>query len=138
MKTITTGLLTITCLFLLTNLSYSQVKIDQNKISYFAEYVYANCLDYTTSEHLAMYKENISKVEIISLSEKGESNFSSNLLSSVPLRNKCNHSLVHDSDKNFNAESFNPLKYMFNYHSSKDQYFRVDNTNYVIKINATK
>ncbi len=138
MKTITTRLLPVICLFLLTNLSYSQIKIDQSKVNTFAKYVYSNCLDYTSTEHLEIYKNNISKIEIFKLSEKGETTYSISLLSTIQLKNKCNHALTHDDEKTFNIESFNPLKYMFNYHSSKDQYFRVDNTDYVIKINATK
>ena len=72
------------------------------------------------------------RVEIWELNNKDLSHFKT--LSSVPISNAFNDNLQRDS---FNPESFNPLKYDFNF-NSRDliKYYRVDNTNYLIVIHS--
>ncbi|WP_372474760.1 hypothetical protein AB4865_05680 [Capnocytophaga sp. ARDL2] len=53
-------------------------------------------------------------------------------LSEVPLFNPYNKDLKRDED--FNPYTFNVLKYNMNFHSRGTQYYRVDNSIYVIKI----
>nr|WP_321242981.1 hypothetical protein [uncultured Psychroserpens sp.] len=56
------------------------------------------------------------------------------LLSEVPLMDYYVSSLQRDT--NFNPQSFNPLKYLFNYNSYGTHMYRVDNTNYFIIIKS--
>lgn len=54
-------------------------------------------------------------------------------LSQVPLVNSINQNLQRDFS--FNADSFNPLKYAFNFFSkNRAESYRVDNTQYLITI----
>ncbi len=53
-------------------------------------------------------------------------------LSQVALLNKYNPALQRDAV--FNSETFNPLKYNFEFSSNATVVYRVDNTNYIIVI----
>lgn len=57
-------------------------------------------------------------------------------ISSLDLFDKYNPGKIqHDNLNEFNADKFNVLKYRFNYYNKEDQYFRVYNTDTVLKIN---
>lgn len=54
-------------------------------------------------------------------------------LNDVSIVNKYGTTLTHDTE--YNPSTFNPLKYMFNFHEKYDQYYRIGATSYIIKIN---
>lgn len=56
------------------------------------------------------------------------------LLSSVPVFTACNDEL--ERDIVFNPNTFNPLKYSFQFFSKKSFLFRVDGTNFMIMIKS--
>jgi hypothetical protein len=131
-----------------TNKSYSQREIrslntqkppiyNQNnselhsKTIAFSNEIYRDCPEYTTTDFLKEYSKQIFQVDIIKAPSTEGLTFP--LLSSIPLRNKCNPDLIGE-DENFDSANFNPLKYMFNYYTYTDQYYIVDNTNYVVHI----
>jgi len=53
-------------------------------------------------------------------------------LSSVSLNKKFVSTLAYDDT--YDAATFNPLKYNINFFDKKDQYFRIFNTGYVLKV----
>ena len=131
-----------------TNKSYSQREIrslstqktsvsNQNnselhsKTIEFSNEVYRDCPEYKTIDFLEIYSSQIYQVEIIEVPTTESLTFP--LLSSIPLRNKCNPELNRD-EENFDKENFNPLKYLFNYSTYTDQYFIVDNSNFVVHL----
>lgn len=57
-------------------------------------------------------------------------------LSQVALFNKYNAELKRDL--NFDPNTFNPLKYNFNFYSQHTQVYRIDNTDYTIVIESQK
>jgi len=57
-------------------------------------------------------------------------------LSSVPLFNKYNPQLSRDTE--YDANTFNVLKYDMNFFSIASQFYRIDGTNYIIYIKSTK
>ncbi|MEY3237168.1 MAG: hypothetical protein RI883_1269 [Bacteroidota bacterium] len=150
MKNRTLSLILLGSIFIIanTNLGYSQREIkslnppkssisNQNnselhsKTIAFSNEVYRDCPEYTTTDFLKEYSSQIFQVDIIKAPSTEGLTFPS--LSTIPLRNKCNPDLIGE-DENFDSANFNPLKYMFNYYTYTDQYFLVDNTNYVIHI----
>ncbi len=56
------------------------------------------------------------------------------MLSEVPLFNTYNNTLKRDIV--FNRNTFNPLKYVFDFYSRGGSIYRVDNTNYFINIKS--
>lgn len=104
----------------------------EERAQQFANEVFQDCPQYAQAEYLNDYVTMISRVEIITLAEYGSSEYQ--LLSSVLLKNKCNAALTYDTGANFNPESFNPLKYFFNFNASSDKAYLVDNTSYIILI----
>jgi len=102
------------------------------KAQQFANEVYQDCPQYAQAEYLNDYVTMIGRVEITTLAEYGSADYQ--LLSSIPLKNKCNTALTYDSAENFNPENFNPLKYFFNFYSQTDQAYLVDNTQYIVLI----
>ncbi|MBV7269952.1 hypothetical protein [Winogradskyella luteola] len=56
------------------------------------------------------------------------------LLSEVDLFNHYNKNLKRDT--NFNRQTFNPLKYNFDFYPSENKLYRVDGTNYFIQIKS--
>ena len=56
------------------------------------------------------------------------------LVSDLGVNNKYNKSL--QSDQNYNARSFNPLKYKFPLSSKSKEMYRIGRTDYIITINA--
>ncbi len=57
-------------------------------------------------------------------------------LSEVTLFNKYNENLTRDTV--FDPQTFNPLKYKFNFYSQFTQVYRVDNSDYVIVIESQR
>lgn len=96
--------------------------------------VYKNCSQYAGDESISIYASWLSRVEILARPQSKDENYT--LLSSVPLKNKCNGELERDSPKTFNPETFNPLKYFFEFYSEQDRTYRVDGTGYIIIIHA--
>jgi hypothetical protein len=96
--------------------------------------VYKNCSQYAGDEYIPTYASWLSRVEIQARPLSEGANYA--LLSSVLLKNKCNGALERDTPKTFNPETFNPLKYFFEFHSDQDKIYRVDGTNYIIIIHA--
>jgi hypothetical protein len=104
------------------------------KTKNYAEEVYKDYTIYTTPAHLALYEENLSRVEIKTIAASGNENYA--LLSSVDLKNKYNPQLTRDNAGNFNPSQFNALKYLFDFYPKQDKTYRVDNSQYVIVIHA--
>lgn len=104
------------------------------KTKNYAEEVYKDYTIYTTPAHLALYEENLSRVEVKTLPVSNNENYT--LLSSVDLKSKYNPQLTRDNAANFNPAQFNALKYLFDFYPKQDKSYRVDNTQYVIVIHA--
>lgn len=114
--------------------AFSQIKLDENKVAQFAQEVYLNCNQYTTSPYLEIYKKEINRIEIIQLSDiKSQDKILQGILT-LSLKNKCNPSLQYDNAQNFVPESFNPLKYFFPNNTSP-VYYQIKGIDYVIKVN---
>jgi len=83
------------------------------------------------AEKLAFFTDIVEKrTEIIEMAVNEKEAYPK--LSSVPLLNKYNPDLSRDLV--FDPLNFNPLKYSFSLSSTKAEYYRVDNTNYLIVI----
>ena len=94
---------------------------------------YANELVYNNPHRLKSFK-NILRNRVV-INRYDDKNLTSMTnLSEVPLANSINKSINRDGF--FNANNFNPLKYNFGFFSRNEshQYYRVDNTQYVITI----
>lgn len=104
------------------------------KTKNYAEEVYKDYTIYTTPGHLALYEENLSRVEVKTIPAANNENYT--LLSSVDLKNKYNPQLTRDNAGNFNPLQFNALKYLFDFYPKQDKIYRVDNTQYVVVIHA--
>jgi len=73
------------------------------------------------------------RVEVMKVENKDLSSFEN--LSSVPLFNPYNLNITRDVT--YNPNTFNPLKYQFNFHSrQKDKFYRFDNSPYLIIIKS--
>lgn len=107
--------------------------VDKNKVADFAAEVYLNCPQYAHETYFEKYQFNIGQVEILQIDNE-EKLSQYNLLSTVMLKNKCNKTLQHDSGLRFSPETFNPLKYFFPFHEKNSAIYRVDGTNYIIRI----
>jgi len=99
-----------------------------------AEEVYKGYPQYMTPESMAVYEEWLSRVEIKQQPITTGEHYI--LLSSVDLKNKYNTDMVRDYASNFNAVSFNPLKYFFDFYTKQDKVYRVDDTPYIIVVHA--
>lgn len=111
--------------------SNQQVSI---KTKNYAEEVYKDYTIYTTPAHLALYEENLSRVEVKTIPASNNENYT--LLSSVDLKNKYNPQLTRDNAGNFNPLQFNALKYLFDFYPKQDKIYRIDNSQYLIVIHA--
>lgn len=60
------------------------------------------------------------------------------LLSSFPAMNKLNIEVVPFSVEDFSFDTFNPFKYQVNYFSNQQQIIRLDNTSWVMIVDAQK
>lgn len=109
----------------------SNITPDLVKAKTFADEVYANCMLSAGPNYITKYAEYLTRVEIITETPTVGETYA--LLSTVPLRNKCNQALTRD-ENNFNPSTFNPLKYFFYFYSTTEKRYRVNNSNYVIVI----
>lgn len=82
------------------------------------------------SGRLEMITNFLNRFEIVERPEFNGKKF--NLLSTVKLESKYNLRLTRDTY--VNPSTFNPLKYNFEMYSKKVLLYRVDNTNFIIKI----
>ena len=107
--------------------------IDKIKVTAYVEEVYQNCPEYTEERYFDDYLYKIGHTEIIKI-ENEEKLSQYDLLTTVSLNKKCNLALTHDTGENFSPERFNPLKYFFPFYEKNSTVYRVDGTNYVIRI----
>lgn len=116
------------------NPSFSQVS-NQEKVTKFLNEVYLNCPQYVDSIHISRGIEFFERLKIhtVAIGEYPECL----LLSSVPLKNKCNDGLTNDVTQ-FDWDSFNPFKYLFSFYSTQTAFYRVDGTEFIIEISPVK
>ena len=105
-------------------INFSKIPDFFNEVHQGSEYKY-------DSERERIYKEQVSRIEIIYIPYAENKNIPN--LSSVSKMNKYNPNLNFDIS-NFNPKEFNFIKYGINYYSSSDQFIRVDNQDYIIHI----
>jgi hypothetical protein len=96
------------------------------------EEVYQGYPQYMTPTHIQAYEENLSRVEIKQQPIAPNENYP--LLSSIILKNKYNTAMVRDYASNFNAATFNPLKYFFEFYAKQEKIYRVDDSPYIIVV----
>lgn len=104
------------------------------KAQTYAQEVYNGQTVYMSPQHMLIYQEWLSRVEIKTVPQVASETYT--LLSNVELKNKYNPALQRDNAQNFNAAGFNPFKYFFEFDTKTDKTYRVDQTNYVILIHA--
>jgi hypothetical protein len=104
------------------------------KAQTYAQEVYNDQTVYMSPQHMLVYQEWLSRVEIKTVPQSPSETYT--LLSTVGLKNKYNPGLQRDNAQNFNPASFNPFKYFFEFETKADKTYRVDQTNYVILIHA--
>ncbi len=112
--------------------SFSQNQVSKElKVTQFLNEVYLNCPQYVDSIHISRGVEFVERLKLhtVALGEYPDCL----LLSSVPLKNKCNDGLTNDLTQ-FDWESFNPFKYLFSFYSTQTAFYRVDGTEYIIEI----
>ncbi len=124
--------LTIT-LFCISKVYSQSSRLDTNNVAQFANEVFLNCMQYTTPEHLDLYKIKLLKVEIIKIDDKQLLGKTINNITSLKLKNKCNTMLKHDDALSFSVQTFNPLKYFFP-KSEEPTYYKIDAVNQIIKV----
>ncbi|HTO14389.1 MAG TPA: hypothetical protein VLZ83_01390 [Edaphocola sp.] len=101
------------------------------KATQFTQEVESNCPQFINQDHINVNQQMLSRVEI--KQQNYQVNEGYTLMSSVLLKDKCNPYLQRD-ELNFDANTFNPLKYFFNFTVGISTTYRVDNTNYIIVI----
>lgn len=84
----------------------------------------------SNSRRLEIITEFLNRVEIYENANLGSKKIE--LLSSIPIIRKYNPDLKLDTY--YNQSTFNPLKYDFNMSSNEILIYRIDNTNYIIRI----
>lgn len=83
--------------------------------------------------NIEMYAAFFERCEFISI-DKVNSDITN--ISTLELKDKYNpEEIYHDNFQVFNPEEFNVLKYQLNLYSTTDQYYRIYNTDSVLKIN---
>jgi hypothetical protein len=97
--------------------------------------VYQSEISNLDAERIAFIK-NLLNNRIAFYKEKNTPQDKYTKLSQISLYNKYNPQL--ERDLNFDPNTFNPLKYNFNFYSQYDQVYRVDNTDYIIVIESQK
>ena len=84
----------------------------------------------SNSRRLEIITDFLNRVEILERTDLSGKNIQ--LLSTVPINNKYNPNLKLDTY--YDADTFNPLKYNFNMSSKEVLLYRLDNSNFIIKI----
>lgn len=97
--------------------------------------VYQSEFSNLDAERIAFIK-NLLNNRIAFYKEKNTPQDKYTKLSQISLYNKYNPQL--ERDLNFDPNTFNPLKYNFNFYSQYDQVYRVDHTDYIIVIESQK
>lgn len=115
--------------------SFSQIKVDENKVAQFAQEVYQNCAQYTTAQYLDIYKNTIRRITIIT-SKDVQDDKKIVKISTLSLRDKCNPALKYDTAANFTPAGFNPLKYFFPQNNSP-LFYQIEGTDYIIQVNPS-
>jgi len=105
------------------------------KAQQFAEEVFADAVQYTQPQYIDLYKNTLTRFEIIIESPLPGETYPK--LSGLSLINKYNQQLQNNW-QSFNPEQFNPMKYQFNLNAGEDIKYRVDNTDYVIVIHPAQ
>lgn len=113
-------------LLLITSLSANAQLSNQEKIAQ----VYGTFASQMTPEQTAWVNNCLSRCQIITADELPQGSVAQ-LLSTVRLQKKF---VDVQPDAVFNAQTFNPLKYDISFFNKKDQYFTIDNTNYILKV----
>ncbi|HRP89666.1 MAG TPA: hypothetical protein PKX92_06460 [Edaphocola sp.] len=101
------------------------------KASQFTQEVELNCPQYVNQDAIIINQQFLSRVEIKQQAYQSNEGFTP--MSFIPLKNKCNPNLQRDENI-FDPNTFNPLKYFFNFRAGVSTTYRVDNTNYIIVI----
>jgi hypothetical protein len=114
--------------------AFSETKLKENKVTEFANEVFLNCTQYAQSAYFELYKRNLNSITIYKSTEISLDNKQINSIKTLALKNKCNSNLTYDDAANFKPENFNPLKYFFP-RSEVPLYYKIDGTDYIIKIN---
>lgn len=84
-------------------------------------------------DQIQFYTDFFLRCEYVSLNEAPSTVEN---ISSLDVMEKYNPTKIHHDNLNeFDAKKFNVLKYRFNYYNKKDQYYRIYNTDTVLKIN---
>jgi hypothetical protein len=104
----------------------------QAKTVAYVDEVYGTFTQYKTPSHMQEYEATLQRITIEHLAYSGTETYT--LLSTVPLKNKYNNALQYDNGSNFNASTFNPLKYLLNFYPNQIQIYRIDQTDYIVKI----
>lgn len=111
------------------------IKYTDEKIQALAKEVYNNETQYLTEEHLKIYKSYLNRIEIAEATEEQLKNGNYPLISTLVLKNKYNNDLDYDKGPNFDAQSFNGLKYFFvSDNKTATTYYRIYGTPYVVRL----
>lgn len=97
--------------------------------------VFRDCPEVVTERELRDYEAVMQRISLISVADLPKEAVLLSLASRI-LRTKCNADLVFDNATNFSKDTFNPFKYIINFHSKADQYFLIDGTEYVLHVRA--
>lgn len=112
--------------------------IDESKLDHFINEVYADKKQervYAIPQKTEKLASQLQRVEIVKKNASHPKDM--HLLSNIPVINTYNKSLKVDTP--FDPNSFNPLKYKFDFfRSDKSVYYLVDNSDYVIVIKPQK
>lgn len=85
--------------------------------------------------NLEFYAEFYERCEFIPLSETNNAPVITNL-SELDVKDKYNpEKIKHDTIETFNPDTFNVLKYRLDYYNKTDVYYRIYNTDMILKIN---
>ena len=120
-------------LMIISNNLFSQ-NIDIDKLPLFYNEVYGESEYELSSDITIIYTEYLSRISFIK--QGFEKNESYPLLSTVGRKDKYNANLKYDLT-DFDLNLFNPLKYHFNYNKSINQFYRIDNTDFLLMIKST-
>lgn len=93
--------------------------------------VYGSASAQLNSEQIAWLENCLDRSEIITLDAAAVPASDMPFLSSVPLQTKFSENT---SVESFDEGTFNPLVYAINFFLKTDQYYRIDNTSYVLKV----
>lgn len=99
-----------------------------------AQEVYKDYTMYMTPQHMEVYREWMSRVEIKEIPVSAAETYP--LLSAIGLKDKYNPALQRDNAQTFNPATFNPFKYFFEFETKTDKIYRVDQTDYVVVVHA--